>query len=73
MTPGAWTAVVLVLLAVIILCLILLDLDAAQPPRTNAEMDADAKAMLKAANQEVTDRPRIRAGTEPLLHRERNL
>ena len=73
MTPGAWTAVVLVFLAVIILCLILLDLDAAKPPRTQQEMDADAKAMLRAANTEVTKRPRVRAGTEPLLNRERNL
>ena len=32
----------------------------------------DAEALLRA-NQEVTDRPRVRAITEPLLHRERNL
>ena len=63
MTPAAWTVAVLALLAVIIFCLVLLDLDAAKPPRTQQQMDADAKAMLRAANQEVTDRPRVRAGT----------
>lgn len=34
---------------------------------------ADKEELLRKANQEVTDRPRVRAGTEPLLQREKNL
>ena len=47
MTPALWTAVALTLLAVIILCLILLDIDAAKPPRTKEQIDADVEAMLR--------------------------
>ena len=63
MSPGNWVAIVIGLL---LLCLIVSYFDEianGTPEERAARANADMEAMLKQVNQEVTDRPRVRAGT----------
>ena len=70
MSPAQWVSLALLLVGLCWLVGVFIEIARDQQPmRSKAEIDADVEEMLKAANQEVTDRPRIRAGTEPLLHR----
>ena len=74
MSPGQWVVFVLLVICASWLAGKFIEVARDKPPkRSKAEIDADVEALLKQANHEVTDRPRVRAGTEPLLHRERNL
>lgn len=71
MSPGNWVAIGL---GVILLCWAAgVYLEIANHQADEARALADKEAMLKAAPHDSTYRPRVRAGTEPLLHRERNL
>ena len=70
MSPAQWVSLALLLVGLCWLVGVFIEIARDQQPmRTKAEIDADVEAMLKQANNAVTDRPRIRAGTEPLLHR----
>lgn len=63
MSPGNWVAIVIGLL---VLCLIVSYFDEianGTPEERAKRANADMEAMLKQVNQEVTDRPRVRAGT----------
>ena len=63
MSPGNWVAIVIGLL---LLCWFVAYLDEVAngtPEERAARANADMEAMLKQVNQEVTDRPRVRAGT----------
>ena len=73
MSPAQWVSLALLFIGVSWLVGVFIHIARDPPKRTKAEIDADVEEMLSTANNEVTDRPRIRAGTEPLLHRERNL
>ena len=74
MSPAQWVSLALLLVGLCWLVGVFIEIARDQQPRrTQAEIDADVEAMLKQANNAVTDRPRVRAITEPLLHRERNL
>lgn len=70
MSPAQWVSLALLLVGLCWLVGVFIEIARdQQPTRTQAEIDADVEEMLRTANQEVTARPRIRAGTEPLLHR----
>jgi hypothetical protein len=74
MTPGQWVSLALLFIGVSWLVGVFIEIANGKPPRrTKEQIDADVEDMLKQANNEVTDRPRVRAITEPLLHREKNL
>ena len=63
MSPGNWVAVIA---GIVALCWFVAYLDEVAngtPEEQAARANADMEAMLKQANQEVTDRPRVRAGT----------
>ena len=64
MSPSLWVAVIM---GVVILCWIVAIFDeianGTDAYRTKEQIDADVEAMLKEANQDVTQRPRIRAGS----------
>ena len=71
MSPGNWVAVVMGLVA---LCWLVAFLDEVANGTTDERKafeakraQADAEALLRAADQEVTDRPRVRAGSEPII------
>ncbi len=77
MSPGTW---VVVIAGIVALCWIVAYLDEVAHG-TAAERKAfeakrakdDAEALLRNADKEVTDRPRLQAISEPLFNRERNL
>lgn len=63
MSPGNWVAIAV---AIVILAWIVSWFDEianGTPEERAARANADMEAMLKQVNQEVTDRPRVRAGT----------
>ena len=73
MSPGNWVAIAV---AIVILAWIVSWFDEVAngtPAERKAfeakRAKADAEALLREANQEVTDRPRVRDGTEPLIHK----
>ena len=68
MSPAQWVSLALLLVGLCWLVGVFIEIARDQQPRrTQAEIDADVEALLAAANQEVTDRPRIRAGSEPII------
>ena len=64
MSPSLWVAVIM---GLVILCWIVAIFDeianGTDAHRTKEQIDADVEAMLKEANQDVAQRPRIRAGS----------
>jgi hypothetical protein len=62
MSPAQWAALVLLAIGVCWLAGVFVELSRDEPRRTKEEIDADVEAMLKEANQDVTQRPRVRAG-----------
>lgn len=73
MSPGNWVAIILGLVA---LCWIVAYFGeiADGTPEERREYEekraqADKEELLRKANKEVTERPRVRAGTEPIIYK----
>ena len=63
MSPGTWVASIM---GFLVLCWVVAIFDeianGTDAHRTKEQIDADVEAMLREANQDVIQRPRIRAG-----------
>jgi len=71
MSPGNWVAIILGIVALCWAAGVYLEIANHQADETRALVDMEA--MLKADSRNASDRPSVRAISEPLLHRERNL